>query len=174
MHLKIKNIFVFCLANFLVMSCDTNTVFSDHKTYPKKWHKDSLAIFEFTPKDTINPYHIFINLRTEKQYQFNNLFLIVALEYPNGKVQKDTLEYAMADKNGKLYGEGWAVKAHKLWYKGYNSPFVFEENGTYQINIGHAMRKNGAVKGIVELEAVTDVGISIEEKAEDKSNNIKR
>ena len=168
MHLKIKSIIIFCLFLLVVLSCDSNTVFSDHKTFPNKWHKDSLAIFNFTTKDTVKPHHIFVNLRTEKQYQFNNLYLIVALEYPNGKLQKDTLEYAMADKNGKLFGEGWAVKEHKLWYKGYNEPFVFEESGDYQISIGHAMRKNGAINGVLELEAVTDVGVSVEELIVDK------
>ena len=137
-------------------------MFSANKTYPNQWHKDSLAIFEFTPKDSIKPYDVFVNIRTEKQYRFNNLHLIVALEYPNGKMQKDTLEYAMAEKNGELMGAGYSLKEHKLWYKGHDKPFVFDENGTYQISIGHAMRKNGEKNGIVNLEAVTDVGISVE------------
>ena len=148
----------------LTVSCDSKAVFSDNKTYPNTWHKDSLAAFEFTTKDSINSYDIFVNIRTEKHYRFNNLHLIVALEYPNGKLQKDTLEYPMTEKNGELLGAGWGIKEHKLWYKGYDQPFMFDETGTYKISIGQAMRKNGEKNGIVDLEAVTDVGISVEER----------
>ena len=33
------------------------------------------------------------------------------------------------------------IKENKLWYKGYDQPFIFEEKGDYKINIQHAMRE---------------------------------
>jgi gliding motility-associated lipoprotein GldH len=85
------------------------------------------------------------------------------MDYPNGKIEKDTLEYKMAEPNGKLLGTGFTdVKENKLWYKGYKEPFVFKEKGEYKINIQHAMRQNGQVKGIDNLEGITDIGFRIE------------
>lgn len=83
--------------------------------------------------------------------------------HPHGKTMKDTLEYQMAKPNGELLGEGITdIKENKLWYKGHENPFVFEESGDYKINIQHAMRNNGDVNGVDKLEGITDVGFRIE------------
>jgi gliding motility-associated lipoprotein GldH len=85
------------------------------------------------------------------------------MDYPNGKIVKDTLEYKMADPSGKFLGTGFTdVKENKLWYKGHEKPFVFNETGEYKINIQHAMRQNGQVDGIENLEGITDIGFRIE------------
>ena len=88
------------------------------------------------------------------------MFLIVEMNFPNGKVIKDTLEYQMAYPNGELLGTGFTdVKENKLWYK---EQVVFEETGEYTVNIQHAMRENGKVNGDINIEGITDVGFRIE------------
>ena len=39
---------------------------------------------------------MFINLRNTNDYKFNNLYLIIAMRFPYGKIVTDTLEYKMA------------------------------------------------------------------------------
>ena len=96
-----------------------------------RWDKQQVISYDFIAPDTINPYNLFVNLRTTTDYKFSNLFLIVELDYPNGKVTKDTLEYHMAKPNGELLGTGFtSVKEHKLWFKGYDDSFVFSEEGS--------------------------------------------
>ena len=69
----------------------------------------------------------------------------------------------MAKPNGELLGSGFtSVKQHKLSFKGYNTPFVFSEEGTYKVQIQQAMRHRGAFKGVDQLEGIIDVGFSIE------------
>lgn len=146
-----------------VCSCDSNRVFDEYKSVPNQWHKDSIISFNVIPPDSTNNYNLFVNLRNTNEYKYSNLFLIVEMDYPNGKIQKDTLEYKMADPNGKLLGTGFTdVKENKLWYKGFNRPFVFNESGEYKIKIQHAMRQNGQVNGIENLEGITDIGFRIE------------
>lgn len=146
-----------------VCSCDSNRVFDEYKSVPNQWHKDSIISFNVIPPDSTNNYNLFVNLRNTNEYKYSNLFLIVEMDYPNGKIQKDTLEYKMADPNGKLLGKGFTdVKENKLWYKGFDRPFVFNESGEYKIKIQHAMRKNGQVNGIDNLEGITDIGFRIE------------
>ena len=94
------------------------------------WNKQDVISYDFAAPDTANPYNLFVNLRTTTAYKFSNLFLIVELDYPNGKVTKDTLEFLMAKPNGELLGSGFtSVKEHKLSFKGYDTPFVFTEEG---------------------------------------------
>lgn len=163
MQKRISGLFVVFLVCFLFQSCDSNSVFDEYKPVPNQWHKDSLVSFKFTAPDTLDNYNLYVNLRNTNDYQFNNLYLIVELNYPNGKAIKDTLEYKMAAPNGELLGAGFSdVKENKLWYRGYNLPFKFAENGEYTVIVQHAMRKNGEVEGVENLEGITDVGFRIE------------
>jgi gliding motility-associated lipoprotein GldH len=146
-------------------SCDSKQVFDEYKSVPDEWQKDSVIKFKVNPPDSIQDYNLFVNIRNTNTYKFSNLFLIVEMEYPHGKTIKDTLEYQMAKPNGELLGEGMTdIKENKLWYKGYDEPFVFEEKGDYNIRIQHAMRNNGDINGVDKLEGITDVGFRIENK----------
>ncbi|TWO33928.1 gliding motility lipoprotein GldH [Seonamhaeicola sediminis] len=150
----------FLILFFVVVSCDSNRVFDTYKSIPNTWHKDSIVSFKVTPPDSINAYNLFINLRNTSAYKYNNLHVIVEMVFPHGKTIKDTLEYRMADPNGKLLGTGYTdVKENKLWYK---ELVIFQEKGEYTVNIQQAMRENGKVNGVVELEGITDVGFRIE------------
>ncbi len=152
---------IFC---FLITSCDSKAVFDIYKSVPNQWHKDSVASFNFKAPDTTKNYDLFVQLRNTNDYKFSNLFLIVELNYPNGKAVKDTLEYKMAAPNGELLGKGFSdLKENKLWFRGFKKPFHFEEQGDYTINIQHAMRNNGEVNGVENLEGITDIGFRVEQ-----------
>ena len=92
--------------SLLIVSCDSNSVYDNYKSIPNSWHKDSIVSFKVTPPDSTNAYNLFVNLRNTTTYKYNNLFLIVEMVFPHGKTIKDTLEYKMAEPNGKLLGEG--------------------------------------------------------------------
>lgn len=155
-----KGYWIVLIAGIVLSSCDSNQVFDKYKTVPNQWNKDSIISFNITPPDSTKAYNLFVNIRNTSAYKYRNLFLIVDMNFPNGKVIKDTLEYEMAKPNGELLGTGFAdVKENKLWYK---ESVIFKEKGEYKVNIQHAMRKNGDVEGIDELEGVTDIGFRIE------------
>jgi gliding motility-associated lipoprotein GldH len=158
MQSKFQFITVFLV--FLFVSCDSNQVFDEYKSVPNQWQKDDIVEFEFAPTDTLSSYNLFINLRNNNDYKFNNLFLIAEIDYPNGKSVVDTLEYKMAQPNGEFLGTGFTdIKENKLWYK---ENFTFNESGLYHIKLQHAMRENGNIEGVDALEGVTDIGFRIE------------
>lgn len=143
-----------------MVACDANRVIDEYVSVPNSWNKDDIIEFEVELPDTINAYDVFVNIRNSNDYKYNNLFLIVELDHPNGKVKKDTLEYRMTNADGEFLGSGFTdVKENKLWYK---QALVFNETGTYTFRIQHAMRENGMVEGIKDLEGIIDVGIRIE------------
>ncbi len=146
----------------IVTSCSNdNLVFDSYKSIPNsEWHKDSIIKFKFNPIDTISKNNIYINLRNNNDYAYSNLFLIVSIDFPNNYKVVDTLEYEMADVEGKFLGEGLTdLKENKLEFK---TNVNFPSTGTYKISIQQAMRKSGDVDGIETLEGVTDVGLQIE------------
>ena len=149
---------------FVFTSCDSNRVFDEYQSVSGEWNKNMAITFNFKAPDTLNPYNLFINLRNNNNYKYNNLFLIATVKYPHGKIEVDTLEYKMAKANGEFLGTGFSdVKENKLWYRGYEEPFVFTENGDYEISIQQAMRESGKVRGVENLEGITDVGFRIEQ-----------
>jgi len=158
--MRLKNsILVFFIATTL-FSCDKTRVFDDYKSVGDAWHKDSVVSFDLPDLDSTKRYDLFINIRDNNNYPYNNLFLIVSLEMPNGYTKVDTLEYQMADADGMLLGDGFSdIKESKLFYKE-NVRF----RGKYKMNIKQAVRENGKVPGVTNLEGITDVGLRIEKK----------
>jgi len=149
----------------VLASCTNDIVVSESKSLPGYWDKEEQLEFQIPQLDTLKKYNIFLNLRNTNDYPFNNLFLIVSMEFPHGKTLVDTLEYRMAHPNGEWMGEGIGnVKENKLWYK---ENVSFFEQGNYNITITHAVRNNGDVEGVSRLEGITDVGYSIEESKEE-------
>jgi gliding motility-associated lipoprotein GldH len=158
-----KSVLLLLFFVFVAFSCQQNKFFDRYTSISDGWNKQNVISYSFEAPDTIKPYNLCVNLRTTTDYKFSNLFLIVELDYPNGKVTKDTLEYLMAKPNGELLGSGFtSVKEHKLSFKGYDHPFVFTEKGTYKVQIQQAMRQRGQPNGVAQLEGIIDVGFSVE------------
>ncbi|QWX83657.1 gliding motility lipoprotein GldH [Cellulophaga sp. HaHaR_3_176] len=145
----------------LFISCDSNIVKSEYKaTVDGEWEKDAQIEFQFSDIDTIQSYDLFINLRNDETFAYSNIFIIAELGYPDGSSVKDTLEYEMTLPDGQWLGKGYgSLKENKLWYK---EKIILPTKGIYKLKVSHAMRKNGSVDGIVNLEGITDVGYQIE------------
>lgn len=159
MRLKRNSLLLLALLPAL-FSCDEKRVFDDYRPLDGTWHKDSILSFEYEQMDTVSPYNLFINIRNNNSYPYNNLFLIVQMEQPDRLTKVDTLEYQMANADGSLMGKGFTdVKESRLWYK---ENVVFPKQGKYTFRIQHAVRHTGKIVGVEELEGVTDVGFRIE------------
>jgi gliding motility-associated lipoprotein GldH len=158
--MKIKNSILFILLLLLVISCDKKRVFDEYKSVGKAWHKDSIVSFELPKVNPKKTYNLYVNVRDNDDYPFNNLFLIVSLEQPNHKIKVDTLEYQMTNPDGTLLGDGFAdIKENKLFYKGNET---FSQKGIYKIHIKQAVRQTGKIEGVTTLPGITDVGFRIE------------
>ncbi len=153
------------LALFLIVvvfvSCESNTVFSETRPMDGYWGQEEAVEFKLPQLDSLKSYNLFLDIRNTNDYKYNNIFLIVSINFPFGKTITDTLEYRMANPDGSWMGQGIGnVKESKLWYKEH---VRFLEDGDYSVIIEQAMRNNGAVDGVKKLEGITDVGLSIEE-----------
>ena len=157
-------VFLPFLGLLLFASCDKTRVFDRYESIPGDWHRDSLVRFRFSAPDTVNNYDLFLNLRNNSDYNFSNIYLITELNFPNGKVISDTLQYEMAAPGGEWLGTGFGdVKESKLWYK---ENIRFTEAGEYLLTVQQAMRKRDSVQGIQQLEGITEVGFRIEDKTQ--------
>jgi gliding motility-associated lipoprotein GldH len=158
--MSLKSSFLFIIIAGLLISCDKKRVFDEYQSVGSAWNMKKEVIFELPKVDTLKKYNLFINLRANEDYKFNNLFLIVSMEQPNGLTKIDTLEYEMADVDGALLGDGFSdIKESKLYYKE-NVKFKASENN--KIHIKHAVRQTGKIVGVQDLEGISEVGFRIE------------
>ncbi|MBT3587812.1 MAG: gliding motility lipoprotein GldH [Flavobacteriaceae bacterium] len=146
---------------FLIISCEPNIPFSKNKSLSGVWNKEEVIEFDLPQLDSLKTYNLFVNLRNTNDYKYNNIFLIIAMNFPHGKIVTDTLEYKMANPDGTWLGNGISsIKDNKLWYK---EQVSFIEEGIYTVSIKHALRNNGQVEGVTNLEGITDIGFSVAE-----------
>ncbi|WP_396139126.1 gliding motility lipoprotein GldH [Flavobacterium sp.] len=162
MHLRKTNFIGLLLLFLFLTSCDKKQFYSEYKELDGSWKKSDTLRFTFEQKDTIKPYNLFLAVRNNNDYPFNNMYLIVSLKEPGKKptIKIDTLEYQMANVDGTLLGEGFSdVKESKLWYL---ENYVFNRIGNYKVEVVQAVRATGEVKGVAELKGITELGLRIE------------
>lgn len=151
-----------------MVSCDDNLVATDSFSFDKaSWPASQKVDFKMNPQDTIHNYGIFLNMRNNKEYAFKNLWLITQIKFPQGKIVTDTLQYEMADAQGRFLGSGKDIVENKLVFK---KDFRFRESGTYELTLQQAMRKSGNAAPLEQLEGVLDVGYTIEKDIQNGNN----
>ena len=69
-----KFLYLIALIVLVLISCDSNRVYDTYKSVPNQWHKDSVVQFKFQAPDSTNTYNLFVNLRNNNNYPFNNLY----------------------------------------------------------------------------------------------------
>lgn len=160
MLLRKNNVLLLFLITLSLFSCDDERVFDEYKNLNGSWKINDTISFNFEQKDTLKPYNLFLNIRSNNDYPYSNLFLIVSLKQPGNSIKTDTLEYEMANPDGSLMGEGFSdIKESKLWYL---EKFKFKKPGKYSVTVLQAVRQTGEISGVQDLKGITDLGFRIE------------
>ena len=148
----LKFVFVFCIA-VAVVSCDSNRIYEENFSVENNvWNMNDIKTFSFEIEDTTSALELFVNVRTTTDYPYSNLYIFLYSEYPNGYTDKDTLEFILAEPDGKWYGEssGTVVENQIPISRGGRFP----NSGKYTFKIQHAMRE-------ADLPEIMDVGFRV-------------
>jgi gliding motility-associated lipoprotein GldH len=135
-------------------ACDKQVVYEKNKRIPEaSWNKNQILEFPVEIADTIQPHHIFINVRNLNTYPLSNLFLFVTITSPDGLHNRDTVQCYLAEPSGKWVGKGFGnVWSNRFRYK---SNVRFPVSGVYHFKVEQAMRME-------DLEGISDVGLRVE------------
>ena len=139
---------------FVLISCDENRIFDEYKSIPKaNWLKNDIVEFEFTLDDTLSKNQVFIKIRNTVDYPFSNIYLFTKVNFPDGRILIDTLEYEMTDAQGMWLGNGVSgIKNNLLYYK---KDVIFYDKGSYKFSVQQGMRTDSLV-------GIQNVGLRIE------------
>jgi gliding motility-associated lipoprotein GldH len=139
---------------FLASACVNLNVYEKNEAIiGAKWPNNKIFRFEYISNDTLSTKNVEINLRHNDFYKYSNIYLFVTTIAPDGKSLKDTVEFTLANAEGKWAGSGIGnVYDLRMFYR---HNIRFGQEGKYIFYIQHGMRET-------ELDDITDIGIRIE------------
>lgn len=153
---------------WILSSCNSIDLYERVEPIPAhQWQSKYKPQFTFQIKDTTVPYQIYILLRHNNQYRYNNIWMNLWAKSPADTLQKLSLELPLANKEGWL-GTGMDdVFEHRIQVGGEAAKFsflqpvadgfVFTKPGEYTFSLEQIMRDD-------PLLNVMDVGLRLEKK----------
>lgn len=152
---KLNRLLVLC-GLFICFSCQQHAIYDQYQSIEDAiWNKDKVFYFTFDIEKTDQPYDLLLEIRNNNRYPYQNLWLFCSEELPIGPLQRDTLEFTLADEYGKWHGSGISL---------YQSSFPIRTNyrfpvaGQYTFAFRQAMRKD-------TLPGIQEIGFRVEESA---------
>ena len=144
-------------AGCLLGGCDTIDLYEKTTPIPAhQWQSRFKPSFSFDIKDTTVPYRIYIILRHNDRYNYNNIWVNLITRSPGDSVQKAQYELPLAAKEKGWLGAAMGdVYEHRISLTPQNSQFYFRKSGTYTYTIEQIMRED-------PLLHVMNVGLRIE------------
>lgn len=150
-------------------SCGKGTIVNEFQPVMRhKWDKQTEFLFNVDIRDTSVPYDVFLQLRNNNTYPYQNIWIFYTEERMSAPasaippaesvtlpppVVSDTIEYLLADDFGKWTGNGITLFQNRLLIK---QQYHFPDTGRYTISLRHGMRDN-------PLKGIEDVGLYIRE-----------
>lgn len=149
----------------VVFGCTHPSLFMGYHNFKGHWSASEKVVFDIDSL-TDQPVNLMIYIRNDQRYPFSNLFLIARMKTGDSLLVCDTLEYAMANEQGRWLGQGFLeVKESKLWWKeNYKLPSAENLN----VQLEHALRLNGSEHGLDPLEGIVGLGFAVEEMIQDE------
>ncbi|MEP7168771.1 MAG: gliding motility lipoprotein GldH [Bacteroidota bacterium] len=152
----IKSIYLIAIVVliFLMASCDPKRIYEkNEKIVNNNWDQNVPLVFLVNIPDTIVPYNVYINVRNAGYFGFSNLFLFINTRFPQGQMERDTLECKLASPEGRWLGKGLGdLWDNRILFK---KDVRFPQAGEYRFELIQAMRIN-------PLPGIMDAGIRIE------------
>ena len=141
-------------------SCKSIDLYEKSVSIPgHSWKSSFKPTFTFTIKDTTSAYQLFLILRHNDRYNFNNIYVNLYVRQPDS----DTMRAAKYDLILATNDKGWLASGmddiyeHRISLTATDQPVYFKKPGNYTFMIEQIMRED-------PLNNVLDVGLRIEKK----------
>jgi gliding motility-associated lipoprotein GldH len=121
-----------------------------------EWKSNFKPQFAFDITDTMASYQLFLILRHNDRYNYNNIWLNVFIKGPDNKVQKFQVEKLLATNASGWLASGMDdIYEHRLQLT--ETPIQLKKPGRYIFSFEQIMRED-------PLQNIMDVGFRIEKK----------
>lgn len=149
-----------CSLWLAAFSCTTIDLYEKSVVIPgHSWKNEFKPSFTFTIKDTASAYQLFLILRHNDKYNYNNIYITLKTKQPD----QDTIQQARYDLLLATNENGWLASGmddiyeHRISLTPSNENFYFRKRGDYTFAVEQVMRED-------PLKNVLNVGLRIEKK----------
>jgi len=145
------------LSAFIILfftACEKNRIYEKNITIEEyRWDSKAVVSYKIDIIDTSVLYNIYINVRHADLYPFQNIWLVIGTQYPDGTEASRRVEIMLANDEGKWYGEGLG----DIWdYRTLiQENAIFTQQGVYVFTLEQNMRQD-------PLPGIMAVGLRIE------------
>jgi gliding motility-associated lipoprotein GldH len=158
---QIKRLFLFLVPCTLYLTaCTTIDLYEKSVAIPgHAWQHSYQPSYTFTIKDTASAYQIFLVLRHNDKYNFNNIYVNLRTKQPG----QDSVQTARYDLTLATNEKGWLASGmddiyeHRIPLTPTGQDFYFNKTGDYTFTVEQIMREN-------PLKNVLNVGLRLEKK----------
>lgn len=135
-------------------ACDSRRLYEQNKEIDNhSWYANKPLQFQAQIPDSVQGFNVYINLRNASHYPFSNIFLFLNTTFPDGQIDRDTVEIMLASPEGKWLGDGLGdIWDNRVLFK---RNVRFPMKGEYRFEFIQAMRLD-------PLPGIMDAGIRIE------------
>lgn len=159
-HTSLKQLLFAALTTcLLATACTTIDLYEKVEPIPgHSWKSTYRPSFTFTIKDTTAAYQLYVLVRHNNQYNYNNLWVNLHTQSPDGTVSKAQYELPLATAGKGWLGTGMDdLYEHRIALTPINQNFFFKKSGDYTFTLEQIMRED-------PLENVFNIGLRIEKK----------
>lgn len=149
-----KKAFLFIIIAAIFSACSTLDVYEKTVSFPQhEWKNTEKPSFTFTIDDTASTYKVYLILRHEDAYHFNNIWLNVSTQAPKDSVKTQLINVTLADNTKGWLGTGMDdVFDHRVLIT--RTPVKLKK-GNYTFTLQQNMREE-------PLQYVLNAGIRVE------------
>lgn len=157
----IKRLFLYLVpCAMCLLSCTTIDLYEKSVSIPgHSWKNSYKPSFTFIIKDTSSAYQVFLILRHNDKYNFNNIYINLYAQQPGkDSVQKIRYDLTLATNEKGWLGSGMDdIYEHRIPLTPTGQQFYFKKPGNYTFSVEQIMRED-------PLDNVFNVGLRIEKK----------
>lgn len=139
-------------------SCQSIDLYERVVSIPKQeWQSSFKPQFKFSIRDTAAAYQVYILLRHNEKYEFNNIWVRLYAQAPGDTARLFSLELPLANNDGWMGTAMDDLYDHRIAVTLDPAIFNFKKPGEYTFTLEQIMRKD-------PLENILNVGLRIEKK----------
>ena len=152
--------FFILFTGIFLQSCETVNLYEKNISVPKHaWSSQFKPEFRFIIEDTTVNYNLFVVLRHNEKYNYNNIWLRLTTRIPGDtSVRKVQYELPLANSSGWLTTSSMDdLYEHRILLTPGNEGLPLRKAGEYIFTLEQVMRED-------PLENILNVGLRIEKK----------
>ncbi len=119
----------------------------------REWKQDEKLVYEVDFEDVSKPYDFTLSLRTSTDYKYNNLWLFMKTETPDGTTAREPFEVKITNPDGSWIGEkSGSIVTTPLYFRSRKMPV----KGTYKFTLEQGITQS-------TIDEVHDMTLIIDE-----------